>query len=433
MNDPTMQSADESLLFRPIRIGTTELTGRVIKSAVTETLCDEGGYVTDELIALYTEWARGGTPLLITGATHFSTYSQGIEGSMCLDDDDKIPGLRRLTDAVHEKGSKIFSQIFHVGRQAVPAMLGRDVSLGPSAVHELATGVTPRAMTADEIRETVEGFGQAARRAKEAGFDGVQIHAAHGYLISAFLTPYTNRRKDEYGGTVENRMRFLVEVYREVRRTVGADYPLILKLNGHDGLLPWRKGLGTAELVEVARRMEREGIDGVEISAGHYESFGTFIRGRWKGFARTLVGKGIGKGWPTSQRLLLRLGAPLVDAVFNWRAGYRPAFNLDYATEFKKVLDIPVISVGGFHGREDMDEALDAGRCDIIGAARAFVSDPHLYEHLKRGVQGPRCNACQKCFATTGSARIGCFDPVVGAETRRMLKEEAQLPGAAGA
>lgn len=421
-----MEATNESLLFQPIRLGPIELSGRVIKSAVTETLCDENGFVTDALIAQYEEWARGGTPLLITGATHFSKYSQGIKGSMTLDNDDKIPGLRRLTDAVHQQGSKIFSQIFHAGRQAAPEALGRDVSLGPSPVRDLATGVKPRTITQAEIRETVEGFGEAALRAKQAGFDGVQLHAAHGYLISAFLTPHTNRRKGEYGGSLENRMRLLVEVYREARRRVGGGYPIILKLNGHDELLPLRKGLGTAELVEVAKKMEREGVDGIEISAGHYESCGTFIRGNWKGFFRTLVEQGPARDWPKGQRTLVRTAAPLLDAVFNLRAGYAPTFNLDYAAQFKQALSIPVISVGGFRDRRSMDAALSAGRCDIVGAARAFVADPHLFEHLKREVEGPRCNACQGCFARTGAVPINCFDPVVGPQSRRMMNEEAK-------
>src|SRR5210317_919757 len=171
---------------------------------------------------------------------------------------------------------------------SVPESLDRDVSLAPSAIKDPTTGCVPRAMTIDEIHQTVKEFGDAAVRAKRGGFDGIQLHASHGYLISAFLTPHTNRRTDDYGGSFENRLRFGLEVYREMRERVGADYPIILKLNGHD-LLPLRKGLKTPDLIKIAQRFEAEGVDGIEVPAGHYESGGSFVRGNWTGFFKTLV------------------------------------------------------------------------------------------------------------------------------------------------
>ena len=245
-----MSANSKSLLFRPMKIGKLEISGRVMKAPMTEFLCDHNGYVTDAAVAFYEEFARAGTPLLINGSTYFSKYSQGIRGSFNLDNDDKIEGVLRVTDAVHKHGSKIFTQIFHVGRQCAPESLDRDVSLAPSAIKDPTTGCVPRAMTIDEIHQTVKEFGDAAVRAKRGGFDGIQLHASHGYLISAFLTPHTNRRTDDYGGSFENRLRFGLEVYREMRERVGADYPIILKLNGHD-LLPLRKGLKTVSYTHL--------------------------------------------------------------------------------------------------------------------------------------------------------------------------------------
>lgn len=419
----TMPEDNESLLFKPMKIGSLEISGRVMKAPMTEFLCDHDGYVTDAAVAFYEEFARAGTPLLINGSTYFSKYSQGIRGSFNLDDDDKIEGLLRVTDAVHKYGSRIFTQIFHVGRQCAPELLGRDVSLAPSAVKDPTTGCVPKAMTIAEIQQTVIEFGDAAARAKAGGFDGIQLHAAHGYLISAFLTPHTNRRTDDYGGSFENRLRFGLEVYREMRRRVGDDYPIILKLNGHD-LLPLRKGLKTPDLVEIARCFEAEGIDGIEVTAGHYESGGSFVRGNWSGFFKTLTTEGVGKDWPKTQRTLLKTFAPLMDFVFNRLSGYKPAFNLQYAEAFTKALNIPVMSVGGFTDKADMEAALQAGKCDMISVGRAFIADPHLYYHLKHDIEGPKCSHCQGCFARSGTHPITCWDPEVLAQRERMLSAE---------
>jgi len=416
----------KSLLFRPMKIGKLEISGRVMKAPMTEFLCDHNGYVTDAAVAFYEEFARAGTPLLINGSTYFSKYSQGIRGSFNLDNDDKIEGLLRVTDAVHKHGSKIFTQIFHVGRQCAPESLDRDVSLAPSAIKDPTTGCVPRAMTIDEIHQTVKEFGDAAVRAKRGGFDGIQLHASHGYLISAFLTPHTNRRTDDYGGSFENRLRFGLEVYREMRERVGADYPIILKLNGHD-LLPLRKGLKTPDLIKIAQRFEAEGVDGIEVTAGHYESGGSFVRGNWTGFFKTLVTEGVGTSWPKGQRTLIKIFAPLMDFVFNLLSGYKPMFNLQYAEAFKEALNIPVIAVGGFTEKADMESALAAGQCDIISVGRAFIADPHLYYHLKHDIEGPKCSHCQGCFARAGTHPLTCWDPEVAAQRKRMLDEEKEL------
>ncbi|MCB1679773.1 MAG: NADH:flavin oxidoreductase, partial [Halioglobus sp.] len=359
-------------------------------------------------------------------------YSQAMQRGLALDDDNKIEGLRRLTSTVQRYGSKIFAQIYHVGRQAAPQNIGRSDAQAPSARMDVVTGCHPREMTIDEIKETVQLFGEAAGRAKKAGFDGVEIHGAHGYLISSFLTPHTNRRTDEYGGSFENRLRFLLEIYRAVRANVGSDFPVILKINGHDDL-PLRKGLKTAELVKIAKCLEDEGLDGVEISAGHYESCMTSERGNWRGFFKTVITQGSGQEWPTSQRLVLRVFGPLLEIVFNLLSGYRKAFNLPYAHEFKQALNIPVICVGGFSDRETIEEAIASGGCDMVAAARPLIADPHMYNHMKTGVQGPRCDFCQGCFARSGALPADCYNTRVKADKDRMLEAEAQrIPLATG-
>ena len=414
----------EGPLFSPIRIGSLELSGRFVKSATTETLCTDDGFVTDDLIEYYEKIAQAGTPLLITGNAYFNLYSKAAPRQLAADDDDKIPGLRRLTDAVHRHGSKIFMQIYHVGRQASPRFVGRTDAVSPSRVFEPTLGVRPREITREEIQETVQGLADAGARGQQAGFDGIQIHAAHGYLINAFLTPHTNRRKDEYGGSFENRLRFLLEVYRAIRQRVGQDYPVIMKMNGSDELT-LRKGLKPDDMVKVAQRMQSEGVDAVEISAGHYESGLTFERGRWRKFFSTVTTIGVGRNLPGYQRIPVRLLAPLLDWGLRRVAGYSEGFNLRYSKLFKQALTIPVICVGGFVHREAMERAIASGECDMVSAARALIADPFLYRHMQEGVQGPQCDFCNACYARAAVWPIDCYNEEVRAQKDRMLRTEA--------
>jgi 2,4-dienoyl-CoA reductase-like NADH-dependent reductase (Old Yellow Enzyme family) len=414
----------QNSLFTPIRIGNLELPGRFVKSATTETLCTDDGFITDDLIAYYERIAQGGTPLLITGNAYFNLYSKAAPRQIAADNDDKIPGLRRLADAVHGHGSKVFMQIYHVGRQASPRFVGRADAVAPSRVFEPTLGVRPREITREEIQETVQGLADAAARGQQAGFDGIQIHAAHGYLINAFLTPHTNRRKDEYGGSFENRLRFLLEVYRAVRQRVGQDYPVILKINGSDELT-LRKGLKPDDMVKVAQRMEAEGVDAVEVSAGHYESGLTFERGHWRKFFSTVTTIGVARTLPAYHRIPVRLVAPLLDWGLRRVAGYSEGFNLRYSKLFKQALNIPVICVGGFIHREAMERAIASGECDMVSVARALIADPFLYRHMQEGVQGPQCDFCNACYARAAAWPIDCYNEEVRAQRERMLRTEA--------
>ena len=414
----------QDMLFTPIRIGTLELPGRLVKSATTETRCTDDGFVTDELIEYYEQIARGGTPLLITGNAYFNLYSKAGPRQLAADHDDKVPGLRRLADAVHRHGSKIFMQIYHVGRQAIPRFVGRKDAVAPSRVFEPTLGVRPREITREEIRETIRGLADAAVRGREAGFDGIQIHAAHGYLLNAFLTPHTNRRTDEYGGSFENRLRLLIEAYRAIRERVGQDYPIIMKLNGSDDL-PLRKGLKPDDLVKIAQRMEAEGVDAMEITAGHYESGFTFERGQWKGFFSTVTTIGMGTNLPWYHRGSARLLAPILDWGLNRIAGYSEGFNLRYSKLFKQALGIPVICVGGFIHREAMERAIASGECDMVSVARALIADPFLYRHIRQGIEGPQCDFCNACYARGAMWPVDCYNEEVCAQKERMLREEA--------
>jgi 2,4-dienoyl-CoA reductase-like NADH-dependent reductase (Old Yellow Enzyme family) len=414
-----------SLLFSPLRIGRLELAGRLFKTATSESRASEDGRVREELIDFYARLARGGVPLIITGNLYVSRSGRATRRMCGVDSDDKLPGLRRWAGEVKRLGAALIAQLNHCGRQVIPQSVGLPQAVSASDVRELMMGTRPRPLARDEIREIAADFGAAALRCAEAGFAGVQVHAAHGYLLSQFLTPHTNRRSDEYGGSFENRLRLPVEVLREVRRRVGPDFPVLLKLNGDDAL-PGRKGLGTAELVRVAQALQDEGVDAVEISVGHYESGFAMNAGTFRGFHRALVELGIGGELDALRRTSLRwLHRPL-DALS--RRLWPPAegFNLERARAFKRALRVPVICVGGFWSREAMESALAGGGADALSAGRAFLADPYLYRHLREGVEGPRCSFCNLCLARAGTGPVECHDPAVRLAQDRMLADERE-------
>ena len=419
------------ILFEPFSIGTLAIPGRVIKSATSETMATEDGFATDRHVGFYEPLARAGTPLLITGNIYVGRDGQSTPRQLGADSDDKIAALARLTAAVHRHGALIFAQLSHCGRQVVPPFVGRREAVSASDVKDLMTGTKPRPLGIDEIRRVVDDFGAAAARCKAAGFDGIQIHAGHGYLVSQFLTSYTNRRTDVYGGTLEGRTKFLRDIHRAIRDRVGAGYPVMMKLNGSDWL-PLRAGLKTDELIEVAKLLERDGIDAVEISVGHYESGFPVIRGTFGRCLRAMV-KGSVRYVPFPRRQLVTLFWPLIAAVSNLIWSRREGYNLDYAREFTAALRIPVICVGGFATRAAMEAAIEGGLCDAVSCARAFIADPFLYRHLRDGgTPRPACVFCNACSGSIGSEPLECCHPKVRREKAAMMGEAAGSTGALG-
>ena len=408
-----------SPLFTSIRIGTLEIAGRLIKTATAETLADAAGRVTPELIRFYDLIAQGETPLIITGNIYVSRDGKSAPRQLGADDDDKIAGLTRLVDAVHARGSKFFAQLNHCGRQVVPRFAGIEEAVSASNKTELVTGTRPRALSVAEIERLVTRYADAAARCRQAGFDGVQIHAANGYLMSQFLTPYTNKRNDAYGGAIENRTRLLIDVLRAIKTRVGADYPVIIKMNGSD-YLPLRPGLSTQELADIAVLLERAGTDAIEVSVGHYESGFPMVRGTFLRCMRNMVQGGM-RQLPFVRRWGLRLSWPLLAVLFNLLFSRREGFNSDYTKQFKARLSIPVICVGGFLTRAAMEVALAEDRCDIVSAGRAFLADPFFYRHLRDDQPGPRCVDCNACVGHLGAQPADCYHPVVAAEKAALL------------
>ena len=412
-----------SPLFTPLRLGGFEAAGRVFKTATAETRASEDGDVTDELVEWYEWLARGGVPLIITGNFYVAPEGKSTYRMCGVDSDARVPGLARLAEVCHRHGARLVAQLNHCGRQVIVGHTGFDEAVSASTVRDPVMGARPRALRLDELPGIVEAFASAAERCQRAGFDGVQIHAAHGYLLNQFLTPHTNRRHDAYGGSFENRLRLAREVVRETRRRVGADFTLLLKLNGDD-LLPLRKGLAVDENVEIAHALVAEGIDAIEVSVGHYESGFPMTAGRFDGFYRELVTRGAGQHMNALRRFMLNRFDRVFAAVSNRLWPAREGFNLEYARRFKQTLSVPVICVGGFQTREAMEQALANGSADAVSCGRAFIADPYLVEHLRTGEPGPVCDYCNLCLARAGTGPVDCWNPVVRAQKQNLLAEK---------
>ncbi|MCY1287467.1 NADH oxidase [compost metagenome] len=408
-------------LLSPLRIGSMEVAGRVFKSATSETRATEDGFVTDELLAFYEPMARAGTPMIITGNLCVSKQGHSAGRQAAIDHSDKLPGLRHWTETVHAHGVKLIAQLNHGGRQTVRPNAQHNPVVSASDVFEPTLGTKPRALRRDELPGIVESFAAAAERARDAGFDGVQLHAAHGYLFSQFLTPHTNRRNDEYGGSLENRMRLLLETLRAVRKRVGDDFPILAKLNGTDSL-PMRRAATDDELLRVALALQDEGLDALEISRCHYESLPPMLSGTFRGFTRTQILDGSGRGFsPTRKRLGLLL-APVIDGVSQLVAPKGEGYNLPQAERIRAAVRIPVITVGGFHSRQAMESAVLGGRTDAVSCARAMIADPYLFQHLYApDLRAPNCEFCNKCIGRLGAHPVDCYDAVVGKKRRDML------------
>ncbi len=322
------------------------LTNRLAKSAMSESLGDgKTGAPTERLARLYERLGRGGAALLITGNVMISRGARGEPANVVVEDERHLAKLREWASAARAHGADIWMQINHAGRQAPRTLDSRPVA--PSAVPMrgfMGAFATPRALTDSDIRDIIRRFGETARVAKLAGFTGVQIHGAHGYLVSQFLSPLTNLRDDDWGGDVARRMRFVLEVARSMRAAVGADFPVSIKLNSADFQ---RGGFTVEEAMNVARALEAEGLDMLEISGGSYES-------------PAMSGSG---GLAREVRESTRL---------------REAYFLEYAQKIRSVTRLPLMLTGGMRSVDVMAGAVTSGAIDIVGMARTIAAEPDL-------------------------------------------------------
>lgn len=346
MNNSTPQSSSAqpsatSSTAQPLTLpsGAT-LKNRFFKSAMHEALADRNAAPTEDHVQLYRRWAEGGAGALLTGNVMVDSKHLGEPGNVAVEDESHLPVLRRWAEAGTTNGTHLWMQINHPGKQSP-----RTINPHPVAPSETTLGgdyerffASPRELSIDEIHDIQRRFITTARIAKKAGFTGVQIHSAHGYLVNQFLSPLDNQRTDEYGGALENRMRFLTEIYSGMREELGNDYPISVKLNSSDGV---PGGFTEEESLQVAETLSQLGVDVIEISGGTYTK-------------------------------------PTMTTNSNHEDQKRGVYFADYARKLADRVHTPVALTGGFRQAEDMERALESGITDLIGIARPLVIAPDL-------------------------------------------------------
>jgi 2,4-dienoyl-CoA reductase-like NADH-dependent reductase (Old Yellow Enzyme family) len=321
--------------------------------------------------------------LIITGNYYVNAMGRALPRLMVLDEDEIIDDLRRVAETVHEHDARIVAQINHGGRQCDPKVICA-TPVAPSAVRDKLTLVKPRQMSEAVTEETIAAFGEAARRVKEAGFDGVQIHGAHGYLVNQFLSGYTNRRTDKWGGSFEDRMRFLIEVYQSIRSAVGPDYPVLIKINSEDFV---RGGVTPDECIAACKKLDELGIAAIEVSAGILEKGLIYVKGD---VPRDLVQR--------NRNLIERVAMRLIEKSMREAARFEDAYFLPQAAAVKKSVNVPVIAVGGMRRRAVMEQALQSGQADFISMCRPFIRQPNLVNLMQKGGGDPiSCTNCNRC------------------------------------
>jgi 2,4-dienoyl-CoA reductase-like NADH-dependent reductase (Old Yellow Enzyme family) len=341
------------LLAQPFRLpcGAT-LPNRLCKAAMTESIADPLLRATERHVTLYRRWSEGGAGLLITGNVQIDRRVLERPGNVTIDGNGGIAQLRAWAKAGTVAGNHLWMQIAHAGRQS-PRYIARE-PMGPSAVQLDLFGnyAKPRELREDEILDFIQRFARVARTARETGFTGVQIHSAHGYLLSSFLSPVTNVRGDAWGGSIENRARFLIETVRATRAAVGDDFPVGIKLNSDD----FRKGgFSNEDCLRVVEMLNAEKVDLLEISGGTYEQ------------PQLLGFSGRDDSAAEPQRQSTR---------------QREAYFLDYAERIRRIAKMPLMVTGGFRTRAGMEEALAAGHCDVIGLGRPLCTDTDFPKRL---------------------------------------------------
>ena len=346
-------------IFEETAIKGMVLRNRLIRSATWEGMCDLDGRPSEKLINWYRDLAQGGIGLIITGYAYVRPDGKHNTGQMGIYTHDFADDYRHMTHAVHDAGGKIAIQLVHGGGQSNAKTAGRK-PLAPSAVKVDQFPEMPEELAKDEIDKIVAAFGKAAFRAKLWGFDAVQLHGAHGFLINQFLSPLTNRRTDAYGGSMGNRCRFLLDVYRKVRETVGADYPVLIKLNATDFV---EGGLEIDDAIYAAQKLAEAGIDAIEVSAGT----------------------------PASGEK-----SPVRVKITNPK---KEAYNLELACRIKKAVNCPLIVVGGFRSYKVVEKAIRDYGIDYIAMSRPLIREPGLANRWLQGNHNPaRCISCNSCF-----------------------------------
>lgn len=372
------------LLFSKGKIGSLELRNRIVLPPMGTNMAAFSGEASDEIIGFYEARAKGGCGLIITEITRVDEGAgAGMLHQLSVTSPKYVRGLEKLADAVHKYDSRVFLQLHHPGREISSAQLGGIQPVAPSPLPCKAVGETPRELTTEECGKLVRKFVRGASLAKLAGIDGVELHAAHGYLIDEFLSPYSNRRTDRYGGSFEGRLTFLAEIVTGIRKVCGPDFPISVRLSCDEFV---EGGLKLEDSVKIAQALEKLGVSSINVSAGIYES----------GYA-IIEPQGFPEGWKKH-----------------------------LATEIKRNVSIPVIAVNNIKYPSTAEKYLEEGVCDFVAVGRGQIADPEWGNKARGGRDGEirKCLGCMYCFRSLGLQRpVECtVNPRVGRE--RLFTED---------
>lgn len=358
-------------LFSSQKIGNLEIPNRIVMTAMGNHMAEADGSVSPTDIAFYGARAKGGVGLIITECAAVDLgRGKGNLKQMSVDDDKYIPKLKELAEEIHSHGSKVVVQIYHPGRQGIAELNGGPMQ-APSQVECKCVLQPVQVMTEAEIQDMVKKFAKGAKRLQEAGIDGVEVHAAHGYLINQFLSPYTNKRTDQYGGSLENRVRFLAEIMAAIRKECGAGYPIIVRLSIDEHLeyvgLP-KEGIHLEDGIAIAKHLEKIGVDALDISCGIYETMNT----AWEPVS-------FDQGW-----------------------------KINAVAAVKQEVAIPVIGVSVIRDPAYGESVIKEGKADFIGSARSFFADEQWAVKAREGRDNEirKCISCLYCMETLMEADI---------------------------
>ena len=376
-------------LFKPAQLANLQVKNRFVCSATYECMATEAGEVTDGIVKRYRNLAKGDVGLIVPGLMYVHPLGQAIKHQLGIHDDRMIPGLRSLTEAVHQEGGKMVFQLAHAGRQTTKSVIGQTPIAPSDEGRDPVNFVKPKKMTEEQIREVIQAFGKAASRAIEAGADGIQIHAAHGYLVNQFLSPFFNRRTDYWGSSDENRFRFLREIVLETRRVLPEGTPILAKMNTHDHTP--QEGVTPPLATRYAKWLAELGIDGLELSCGS-TIYSTWNMSRGEVPVREIV-----RSLPWWKKPLGRILMGRKVGKYDLQEGY----NLEAAQMVKPVTGkVPVFLVGGLRRVSHMEEILEKGYADFVSMSRPFIREPFLVRRIKEGKTSvASCVSCNKCLA----------------------------------
>ena len=383
----------DSLLFTPVTLGPLTLRNRSIRSAAFESMCP-GNVPSPQLLDYHRSVAAGGVGMTTVAYAAVTRSGLSFDRQLWMSP-EIVPGLRELTDAVHVEGAAASIQLGHCGNMSHKSICGC-LPVGASSVFNLYSPTFVRGLRADELPEMAKAYGRSVCLAREAGFDAVEIHAGHGYLISQFLSPSTNHRKDEFGGTLANRMRFMEMVMEEVMKAAGNDMAVLVKMNMRDG---FRGGMELDESLQVARKLQELGANALVLSGGFVSKAPMYVmRGEMP--IRTMTYY-MTCWW-------LKYGVRLVGKYMIPSVPFREAYFLEDALKFREALDIPLVYVGGLVSRQKIEEVLNHG-FEAVQMGRALLNEPDFVNRMRRE-ENARCNCRHSnyCIARMYTLDMAC-------------------------